>query len=376
MTISLKRRMSTLAAASLLAASVDGAVLAQAVTVQLNGNTLNLSPAPTERAGRVFVPLRGVFENLGASVVYANGTINAQGRGHSVSLHIGSTAATVDGQGVNVDVAPFIIGASTYVPLRFVSQALGATVNWDNGNRIVSIAANGANVANNPPPQNVTPANNANSNIGLTNRIPAPGSTVTGRRPTIEAEFTNTTADQNSVHVTVDGNDVSSDSTRTERGFAYAPRNPLLRGNHTVRVTGRDVAGANFSRQWTFTVEGSATGANSVSNLTPADGDTVGTSFTVAGHTRPNARVVVQLGTTSQQVGSIGQLIGAVLGGNAGANGAAQTFQRTITADGNGAFSLPVSVSAASGSNVLLVVQSTDPQTGEAAQAQSRLTVR
>jgi hypothetical protein len=86
---------------------------------------LNLAPAPQERAGRVFVPLRGIFEQLGASVVYQNGIINAQGNGRAVSLRIGSTQATVNGQLQNLDVPPFVVGASTYVPLRFVSQAQG-----------------------------------------------------------------------------------------------------------------------------------------------------------------------------------------------------------------------------------------------------------
>ena len=48
--------------------------------------------------GRVFVPLRGVFEQLGASVVYSNGTIDANGNGRDISLQIGSTQATVNGQ--------------------------------------------------------------------------------------------------------------------------------------------------------------------------------------------------------------------------------------------------------------------------------------
>src|SRR3984885_7917825 len=134
------RSLSALGAAARLAgALVVPALAAGPVTVTLNGNTLNLNPPPTERAGRVFVPLRGVFENLGASVVYANGVINATGRGHSVSLHIGSQQATVDGQQQTLDVAPFIIGASTYVPLRFVSQALGASVNYDSSNRLVAL---------------------------------------------------------------------------------------------------------------------------------------------------------------------------------------------------------------------------------------------
>jgi hypothetical protein len=63
------------------------------VSVTLNGSPMTLNPAPTERAGRVFVPLRGVFEQLGASVVYENGTINAQGHGRSVSLRSSSAPA-------------------------------------------------------------------------------------------------------------------------------------------------------------------------------------------------------------------------------------------------------------------------------------------
>src|SRR5580658_10859299 len=82
-----------IATAGLVPALADGPV-----SVTVNGSPINLNPAPTERAGRVFVPLRGVFENLGATVVYDNGNINATGRGHMISLHVGSQQATVDGQ--------------------------------------------------------------------------------------------------------------------------------------------------------------------------------------------------------------------------------------------------------------------------------------
>ena len=96
--------------------------------------------------GRVFVPLRGVFEDLGASVVYANGQINATENRRDIALQIGSTQASVDGQPETIDVAPFIVGESTYVPLRFISRALGATVSWNGDDRVVTVASTTAQI--------------------------------------------------------------------------------------------------------------------------------------------------------------------------------------------------------------------------------------
>ena len=113
------------------------------VEVTVNGSEVDIAPAPILQAGRVFVPLRGVFEQLGASVVYSDGTINATGNGRDISLQIGSTQATVNGQPQTIDVAPFIAGESTYVPLRFISEALGDSVSWDDANSIAAIDTGG-----------------------------------------------------------------------------------------------------------------------------------------------------------------------------------------------------------------------------------------
>jgi hypothetical protein len=127
--------------------------LAQAqIGININGNPVNVYPQPIMQAGRVFVPLRGVFENLGASVVYSNGQINATNATTEIALTIGSTQATVNGAPVTIDVAPFIVGQSTYVPLRFVSQALGASVYWDEGNQMVDITTSGGEAYMPPPP--------------------------------------------------------------------------------------------------------------------------------------------------------------------------------------------------------------------------------
>jgi hypothetical protein len=132
------------------------------VGITINGSEVDVSPSPIIQAGRVFVPLRGVFERLGASVVYSNRTINATGNGRDISLHIGSNQAFVNGQSETIDVAPFIIGSSTFVPLRFVSQALGATVNWDDTDRVVAIETSGGqtSASNSNVPSYAEPAPN------------------------------------------------------------------------------------------------------------------------------------------------------------------------------------------------------------------------
>jgi hypothetical protein len=348
------------------AAGLLPALGAGPVSVTVNGSPINLNPAPTERAGRVFVPLRGVFENLGATVVYENGLINASGRGHSVSLRIGSQQATVDGRQQTVDVAPFIIGASTYVPLRFVSQALGASVNYDGSNNLVAINTNGSQ-GSGPPSQTITPVASRNSALTLQSVIPARGGTVNARRPTIEASFGAQTADPNTIKVYVDRLDVTSNATRSPNGIAYAPPSPLMAGRHTVRVTGIDAAGAPFDRSWSFS-SGSSTASTFISDVKPPSGSTVPSRFTVSGHTSPNASVVIQIGASqsASQSTTLGTIIGLVLGGNTGA-GQGSSAQLELTADANGNFSRPINMNVPSGTNLTLVIHATDPQTGAAA---------
>ena len=359
------RRLTALGGAALLSSALAiPALAAGPVTVQLNGNTLNLNPAPTERAGRVFVPLRGVFENLGASVVYQGGVINATGRGHNISLKINSQQATVDGQQQNLDVAPFIIGASTYVPLRFVSQALGATVNYDGANRVVAISAGGVNTAQNPPNQTITPVpgnqGGGGGSITLTGQMPGPGAEVTSRRPTIGATFAGATADPNSVRVMLDSTDITNESTRSPRGFLFVPRAALTPGQHRVRVSGSDSNGNPFNRGWGFTSGTSTAMAGEIRNVQPANGATVGQQFTVSGRTSPGARVAIQVGTTTGQPTSVGGLLGAILG----VGGQTNTANTTVTADANGRFSQQVNINAPSGTRLVLAITATDPTTG------------
>jgi hypothetical protein len=226
------------------------------VTVLVGGRQLALNPGSIERNGRVFVPLRGIFERLGATVVYSAGTINATKGRSTVSLQIGSTQATIDGHPQYLDVAPFIVGATTYVPLRFVAQSLGANVNYNDSTRVVSIGMGGRTppytpVRPNPPPPYPQPG----PNVRLMAQQPAPGTTVGNRFATIAAQFSRPVR-PGTVRVWLDGSDVTYRSGASANGFSYRPPAPLNFGSHTVRVAGSAYDGAGFDRSWSFATGG------------------------------------------------------------------------------------------------------------------------
>lgn len=125
---------------------------AQGITVMIDGQAVNFRDAqPRMMNGRVLVPLRGVFEQMGAYVHWtaATETIDATKGATSVRLRIGDRVANVNGQDVNLDVPARLVGGSTMVPLRFVSEALGADVNWNEPQETVLITTNGAAANNN-----------------------------------------------------------------------------------------------------------------------------------------------------------------------------------------------------------------------------------
>ena len=100
----------------------------------------------------MLVPLRGVFEQLGANVDYDARTqhIVAIRGTQIVELTIGSRQATVNGAPRLLDVPAFTMGGRTMVPLRFISESLGADVQWNAASQTILIGTAGAAPA--PPP--------------------------------------------------------------------------------------------------------------------------------------------------------------------------------------------------------------------------------
>jgi len=130
---------------------------AQTVRVIADGSSVFFDQPPIVTGGRVLIPLRGVFEQLGAFVQWnrANNTILATRLGTEVQLTIGSRIAFVNGSQVALDVPAMVVAGRTLVPLRFVSEAMGAHVQWDPASRTVFVTSSGA--AQPIPPRVIQP---------------------------------------------------------------------------------------------------------------------------------------------------------------------------------------------------------------------------
>jgi hypothetical protein len=310
----MKRMLPVLIAVVLGAAPL--AVIAQdtPVTVTVNGAPVSFDQPPVEQVGRIYVPLRGVFERLGASVVYANGAIEATRGSTQISLQVGSTTATVRGVTTTLDAAPFLIGARVLVPLRFVAQALGATVNYDGSSRTVAIIqANAApNVVITPPPAPpAPPAPVPHPPMRLVRIDPAPNSQVPGLRPQIAGTFPHG-VDPNTVRIRIDGRDVTGDSYVSAHGFSYDPSYDLPYGPHEV-----DVRAPGVGQRWMFTNSPVAT-PNFLRDLTPHNGDRAGNGFTVAGFTQPFAHVHIVISASADVF--VGEVTSTTATADAGAD--------------------------------------------------------
>lgn len=110
--------------------------------VVLNGQGLKFEVPPTIENGRTLVPLRAIFEALGANIKWDDNTqtITATKPGTEIKLIIGGQTYK-NGQQISLDVPAKIINGRTLVPLRFVSEAMGCQVDWDGDTETITINA-------------------------------------------------------------------------------------------------------------------------------------------------------------------------------------------------------------------------------------------
>lgn len=114
-----------------------------AVDVVVKNQTLDYSndQAPVIQKGRTLVPLRSIFEALGATVEWEPKMrlVTCKKGTQVIYLQIDNTTASVNNQGVFLDVPPTILGGRTMVPVRFIAESLGSHVEWSQANQTVYI---------------------------------------------------------------------------------------------------------------------------------------------------------------------------------------------------------------------------------------------
>ncbi|WP_018923044.1 copper amine oxidase N-terminal domain-containing protein [Salsuginibacillus kocurii] len=101
--------------------------------VLVNGETPNFTNLPSITNNRTLVEFRPIIEALDLNVSWdgATGTIETSGEGPEVNMQVGSRYATVNGETHELDVAPTVVEGRTVIPLRFISEASGYEVEWN-----------------------------------------------------------------------------------------------------------------------------------------------------------------------------------------------------------------------------------------------------
>ncbi len=103
------------------------------IAIYINGQLQTSPDKPVMVQNRTLLPMRALFQALGAEVTWRAETNTAVGirEGIEVRIPIGSTVPTVNGKPSAIDVPAQLINGRTYIPLRFVGEALGDDVKWD-----------------------------------------------------------------------------------------------------------------------------------------------------------------------------------------------------------------------------------------------------
>jgi alpha-tubulin suppressor-like RCC1 family protein len=111
------------------------------IKVRLNGEILSFQQYPDKINGTTMVPLRKIFESLGATIQWESTTqtISATRGNVRVKLSVNSETAFINDEKVHLEQAPFIRNELTLVPLRFITESFGGQVLWDENNKLIDL---------------------------------------------------------------------------------------------------------------------------------------------------------------------------------------------------------------------------------------------
>jgi len=125
--------------------SNTGEILAHSdnIKITVNGERISLPDAQPfiDENGRTQVPVRFVSEALGADVGWdgSTKTVTVEQARNKISLVVGKSEYTVNSKKMEMDTSVIIVEDRTFVPARYVAEALGAEVDWDSKTKTVII---------------------------------------------------------------------------------------------------------------------------------------------------------------------------------------------------------------------------------------------
>ncbi len=109
-----------------------------------NGSLINSSSPPLEKNGRIYVPLRDITDKIGAKVSWhaPSQNIVVLLENKEIKFRTGFKQAKVNDEWVSLDMPALRINDIIFVPLRFFVEIFGATVTWDQKDSVAYIEYN------------------------------------------------------------------------------------------------------------------------------------------------------------------------------------------------------------------------------------------
>ena len=113
--------------------SLSAVISAYGASIKINNETLESETEPQIIEGRTMVPVRAIFEGVGATVDWNADTKTVTGKKGSdtVIMNVGEKAMTVNGKKIDMDGAAMIIDSRAFAPARYVAEAFGYDVSWN-----------------------------------------------------------------------------------------------------------------------------------------------------------------------------------------------------------------------------------------------------
>ena len=114
------------------------------IVIQVNGSALSIDVSPIMENDRVLVPMRAIFENLGAEVFWDSSTqtVAALRDDTAIVIQIDNPIMVKNVENIVLDVPPKLLEGRTLVSISTIIEGLDVTVDWNEDRQDVTIISN------------------------------------------------------------------------------------------------------------------------------------------------------------------------------------------------------------------------------------------